>query len=246
MTSAVTGMFLSAVQIAGPLLVVLFLADVGLGLLTRVAPALNAFSLGFPLKIMLTLGARRLPVPRAAADRLHPRRAGRQDGAGGGLMADSQEKTEQATDKRMREVRSKGQLSRSQDLTAWLAVGAAAVMIPATVERGANAATDQLFSVRGVMADPDPAKAVKALDDGLGSLAGILSPMLVVVLLGVLVGSALQGGIHVKKFRAGLRELQPAQRAQAHLRQRRRSGAGPRPCSRPPSSAWCSTRSCRG
>ncbi|MEV8042013.1 flagellar biosynthetic protein FliR [Arthrobacter sp. NPDC080082] len=55
MTSAVTGMFLAAVQIAGPLLVVLFLADVGLGLLTRVAPALNAFSLGFPLKIMLTL-----------------------------------------------------------------------------------------------------------------------------------------------------------------------------------------------
>lgn len=55
MTTAVTGMFLAAVQIAGPLLVVLFLADVGLGLLTRVAPALNAFSLGFPLKIFLTL-----------------------------------------------------------------------------------------------------------------------------------------------------------------------------------------------
>jgi flagellar biosynthetic protein FliR len=55
MVSATTGMFLAAVQIAGPLLVVLFLADVGLGLLTRVAPALNAFALGFPLKILLTL-----------------------------------------------------------------------------------------------------------------------------------------------------------------------------------------------
>ena len=55
MTGAVTQMFLAAVQIAGPLLVVLFLADAGLGLLTRVAPALNAFALGFPLKIMLTL-----------------------------------------------------------------------------------------------------------------------------------------------------------------------------------------------
>jgi flagellar biosynthetic protein FliR len=43
------------VQIAGPLLVVLFLADAGLGLLTRVAPALNAFALGFPLKILLTV-----------------------------------------------------------------------------------------------------------------------------------------------------------------------------------------------
>lgn len=117
-------------------------------------------------------------------------------------MSDSQEKTEQATDKRMREVRSKGQLSRSQDLTAWLAVGAAAVMIPATVDRAANAATDQVFSVRGVMAAPDPAKAVKALEDGLGSLAGILAPMLIVVLVVVVAGSALQGGIHLKKFRA--------------------------------------------
>lgn len=52
---AVTGMFVAAAQIAGPLIVVLFLADVGLGLLTRVAPALNAFALGFPLKILLTL-----------------------------------------------------------------------------------------------------------------------------------------------------------------------------------------------
>ncbi|UIK88525.1 flagellar biosynthetic protein FliR [Arthrobacter polaris] len=55
MVGAVSQMFLAAVQIAGPLMVVLFLADAGLGLLTRVAPALNAFALGFPLKIMLTL-----------------------------------------------------------------------------------------------------------------------------------------------------------------------------------------------
>jgi flagellar biosynthetic protein FliR len=55
MVSGVTQMFVAALQIAGPLIVVLFLADVGLGLLTRVAPALNAFSLGFPLKIMLTV-----------------------------------------------------------------------------------------------------------------------------------------------------------------------------------------------
>ena len=60
-------MFVAALQIAGPLLVVLFLADVGLGLLTRVAPALNAFALGFPLKILLDPDVRRVRVPRAAA-----------------------------------------------------------------------------------------------------------------------------------------------------------------------------------
>lgn len=55
LTTAVTGMFVAALQIAGPLVVVLFLADAALGLVTRVAPALNAFVLGFPLKIYLTL-----------------------------------------------------------------------------------------------------------------------------------------------------------------------------------------------
>jgi len=54
LTTLVSEMFLAAVQIAGPLCVVLFLADVGLGLLSRVAPALNAYALGFPLKILLT------------------------------------------------------------------------------------------------------------------------------------------------------------------------------------------------
>ncbi len=54
-THGLTDMFLAALQVAGPLIAVLFLADVGLGLLTRVAPALNAFALGFPLKILLTV-----------------------------------------------------------------------------------------------------------------------------------------------------------------------------------------------
>lgn len=55
LTAALSGMFLAALQVAGPLIAVLFLADAGLGLLTRVAPALNAFALGFPLKMFLTL-----------------------------------------------------------------------------------------------------------------------------------------------------------------------------------------------
>jgi flagellar biosynthetic protein FliR len=48
-------LFLSALQIAGPLIAVLFLTDVAFGLLNRVAPALNAFQLGFPAKIFLLL-----------------------------------------------------------------------------------------------------------------------------------------------------------------------------------------------
>jgi flagellar biosynthetic protein FliR len=74
MTTATTGMFVSAVQIAGPLMAVLFLADVGLGLLTRVAPALNAFQLGFPLKVLITLtlaGVMFLAIPRVVSGLAH-------------------------------------------------------------------------------------------------------------------------------------------------------------------------------
>lgn len=46
---------LVSLQIAGPLMSVLLLADVGLGLATRIAPQLNAFANGFPLKILLTM-----------------------------------------------------------------------------------------------------------------------------------------------------------------------------------------------
>ncbi len=47
--------FATAVQIALPMIAVLFLADVGLALLTKVAPQLNAINVMFPAKIGLTL-----------------------------------------------------------------------------------------------------------------------------------------------------------------------------------------------
>lgn len=47
--------FTTAVQIALPLIAVLFIADIGLALLTKVAPQLNALNVMFPVKIGLTL-----------------------------------------------------------------------------------------------------------------------------------------------------------------------------------------------
>ena len=61
--TALSMMFLAALQIAGPMVAVLLLADVALALLSRAAPALNIFQLGFPLKIMLTLSLLGLTFP---------------------------------------------------------------------------------------------------------------------------------------------------------------------------------------
>lgn len=54
MVNATSQALVASLQIAGPLILVLFLADAGLGLITRVAPQLNAFAMGFPLKILMT------------------------------------------------------------------------------------------------------------------------------------------------------------------------------------------------
>ncbi|MCC9206036.1 EscU/YscU/HrcU family type III secretion system export apparatus switch protein [Arthrobacter sp. zg-Y769] len=114
---------------------------------------------------------------------------------------DSGEKTEQATDKRMKEVRSKGQLSRSEDLTAWVGVGTAALMMPVTISRGSEAAGEILAGVATTISNPDPEFALVQMNEGLGTLAFILGPMLGVVAAVVLLTAAVQGGIHMKKFK---------------------------------------------
>jgi flagellar biosynthesis protein FliR len=55
LTDGVGQLFVASLQIAGPLLVVLVISDLALGILNRIAPQLNAFSMAFPVKIGLTL-----------------------------------------------------------------------------------------------------------------------------------------------------------------------------------------------
>jgi flagellar biosynthetic protein FliR len=55
MVTAFSMFFVTAVQIALPMIAVLFVADLGLALLTKVAPQLNAINVMFPAKIGLTL-----------------------------------------------------------------------------------------------------------------------------------------------------------------------------------------------
>lgn len=72
LTTAFSLFFVTAVQIALPMVAVLFIADLGLALLTKVAPQLNAINVMFPAKIGLTLMLLGLsfPVLPQAIDRL--------------------------------------------------------------------------------------------------------------------------------------------------------------------------------
>jgi flagellar biosynthesis protein FliR len=50
---AFTGLFASALQVAAPVLLALLLTDVAFGLVTRVVPQLNVFSVGIPAKVLV-------------------------------------------------------------------------------------------------------------------------------------------------------------------------------------------------
>jgi flagellar biosynthetic protein FliR len=63
LVDSLTLFFLSALEIAAPLLGALFLTEVALGLLSKAAPQMNVFTLGFPIKIMLTLLLAGLALP---------------------------------------------------------------------------------------------------------------------------------------------------------------------------------------
>lgn len=124
-------------------------------------------------------------------------------------MSDAQERTEQATPKRMKEVRAKGQLSTSKDLVAWLAVGAGVAMIPGTIAAVQATSQTAVLAFRNVIADPDPARAVVALGDGLKGVIPALTPMFVTVVITVVLATFVQGGIHLKRPTAKFDQFNP-------------------------------------
>lgn len=113
-------------------------------------------------------------------------------------MSDAQEKTEPATEKRMKEVRKKGQLATSKDLVSWLGVAAGTIMIPPTIAAMQGTSSAAVLAFRTVIADPEPARAVAALGTGLGGVIPAITPMLVVVAVTLIAATVLQGGLHLK------------------------------------------------
>jgi flagellar biosynthetic protein FlhB len=126
--------------------------------------------------------------------------------SGGG---DAGEKSEKATSQRMKQVHRDGKLSRSQDLSAWIGLAAAALMLPSTATRASDAAHEQIAAVREAIAAPDAGTVVDLLGDGLWSVIATLGPMLAVVAVVVVVVAIAQGGVHVKRFKPQVQQFNP-------------------------------------
>jgi flagellar biosynthetic protein FliR len=54
-TDAFTQVFVSAIEVAGPVMLALILTDAALGMITRVVPSLNVFQVGVPAKVVVGL-----------------------------------------------------------------------------------------------------------------------------------------------------------------------------------------------
>lgn len=111
---------------------------------------------------------------------------------------DTGERTEKATERRLREARKKGQIGRSQDFTAWVCIAAAAVMMPATVSAATQVLTEQFLGVTTAAQTPTVGLALETVGSAMASIGGILMPMMLVVLLATTATAVAQGGIHLR------------------------------------------------
>lgn len=112
------------------------------------------------------------------------------------------EKTEKATPKRLKEARQKGQLQTSRDLTSWLGVGAVAVTLPFTVTHAAGELQHLVQGYVGLIEQPDADVAAAYFGEGLQIIVPTLGVLFGAAVVGTIVGALLQGGIHVKQFKA--------------------------------------------
>jgi flagellar biosynthesis protein FlhB len=132
-------------------------------------------------------------------------------------MSQSGEKTEQPTDKRLRDARRKGQVAKSQDLTAaLLLVTAAAIMAMVGTQVAlqlADAMRDGLVRATTFKADFDQTAAVGAVWSGVLTLAWVLAPLLTALFAMALLVSYLQVGpiFSVEPLKPDLKKLNPVE-----------------------------------
>jgi len=106
------------------------------------------------------------------------------------------DKTEKATPKRIEQLRKDGSLSRSQDLSAWVGIAAAALTLPLVISRASAAANSQLAQIKGIAKSPEPLLVFDILQSGLLSVLATMAPLFAVVVVAAVGTGAAQGGIH--------------------------------------------------
>ncbi len=111
------------------------------------------------------------------------------------MAKDRDQRTEQQSAKRKREVRKKGQVARSPTLVGWLSLLLATFLMPPVIGQLANVLAEGVRSVKVVAADPTPGVLTEQAGAVARNALGAMVPFLVVVAIGALVGTLAQVGL---------------------------------------------------
>lgn len=133
------------------------------------------------------------------------------------MTSEAGERTEQASERQMRDVRKKGKLGRSADVSAWVVVAAVAVMIPMTLISAQAAATDALFQVGRAARSGDPQVALQVLAQAGGALGGVLLPLLAVAMLAAVATPFFQGPVTFRSMAPKFDHFNPVSAAKKIL-----------------------------
>ncbi len=114
------------------------------------------------------------------------------------MSDDSGERTEMASRRQLREAYKKGRISRSQDMSAWVAIGAFCVMLPTLIGAGSNVGTEQFVHIASVIRHPEVTGALGVMETAFTGIPVILGSTLATVSVVVLIVSVVQGGVHLR------------------------------------------------
>lgn len=127
-------------------------------------------------------------------------------------MSDKASKTEKPTQQRMDKAKKDGQIPRTAELSAWVAVLIASVLVPKVIRDLADLFRDLLGELQRVIVEPDPDVAMQVLKSAGVDALMLLGPLLAAMVVAAIVSNAAQGGIRVyaKKFKPEFSKLNPA------------------------------------
>ncbi|MFN8024305.1 MAG: flagellar biosynthesis protein FlhB [Acidimicrobiales bacterium] len=109
-------------------------------------------------------------------------------------MSKHEGKTEAPTERKKREARKKGTVSKSQDLGPWITLLVGTYAVPAMVGRTSEASVAAFASLHRISEQPDPQKAVDILGQALyGALMAVLPFLAVCMVVGVVTHVAQTG-----------------------------------------------------
>ena len=233
-TRAFAAAFKIGMQLSAPFLVFGLVFNIGLGVLARLMPAMQVYFVGVPLSIMVgfLIFAFVLTGDDGDLSQLLHRRDARADAAeidsnnrlrGAAMADDTDDKTEDPTQKRLDDAHAKGDVAKSQEVNTWFIIAGATLVLSTfsgSIGGGILTPLRNLIANAGQL-HADGA-ALLALGNTLGyAVLGAIGVPLLMLMLAAIAGNMIQHRLvwSAESLKPKFSKVSPGAGLQAHLRQ---------------------------